>query len=525
MKNLLFIKSPDSSWFELSRYFENSYNWKCIGWISHDRYKKNFYKYRTNSYEKFFNQDKFFLNNIDFYLESSSKINYDEELKDIYSKSKFYYPIIYELIDRWFDFSYTNTKDLKKKYINKIIKDMNIFINQNKIDIIISPTIPHRVFDYILYILCKIKKKAFLMIEVTTGIIHDRGKLKCLYFGMFSIENRTKHMFNTKIDNLSINNKTKEYLEFVDQEKNNLKYDYVQKKEKISRSLVYKLKKNTPKNIRLTFSIFKNLIKFNYSSGYRLDTKSKNFSKKNNYINNFKYKLHIHKKNIKALDFYTQNSIKELPKKKFLYFAASKTPERSSCPDAGLFFDSMRVLKKLSSNIDRETIIIYKEHPSNFYDPYEDHRRDYLFYEKLTKLGNIIFIDHNYPSISLIDNSYLVSSITGTPCYEASLRGKQSLIFGSTWYECLNSVTVVKNSKDLIKFFKSFKYKSDESIKKNNLYFHSKIINNSYDLNFRRKKNFGEIEINNKSFKEKIELYAKAYFTAYEFYQKFEINS
>ena len=94
-------------------------------------------------------------------------------------------------------------------------------------------------------------------------------------------------------------------------------------------------------------------------------------------------------------------------------------PERSQCPDAGFFFDPLRILTKLSKSLPNDIVIFYKEHPSCFLEPHEDFRKDVSYYEYLKSLKNIIFIDPKVRSNNLIDNSLFVASSSGSVSYEA----------------------------------------------------------------------------------------------------------
>ena len=87
-----------------------------------------------------------------------------------------------------------------------------------------------------------------------------------------------------------------------------------------------------------------------------------------------------------ALNYYLNNSTNEIINNNYVYFAAGRTPERTQCPDAGFFFNPLRILNKLSKCLPNNVFILYKEHPSCFLEPYEDFRKSKNYYEYLKSL-------------------------------------------------------------------------------------------------------------------------------------------
>ena len=80
--------------------------------------------------------------------------------------------------------------------------------------------------------------------------------------------------------------------------KDKFKYDYIMDKETNSKKLFKKIKKKSPKFLRLFYSVVRNILNFKFNSGFILDEKKLSFCKRNNLINNLKYRLLLHNKNI-----------------------------------------------------------------------------------------------------------------------------------------------------------------------------------------------------------------------------------
>ena len=156
LKNILYLKTPDYHWLKISDQLKKNYDWNCLGWIGNP--KKNKY---IDNIDLFFDQNIFFLNKVDSYYRGKKLNTNSEELYEIKKKIKYHYPIIIELIDRWIDNSKFKNNKLKIKYINKLVNDIFIFLKFYKIDLIISPTIPHRIYDYVFYLIFNFQKKPF----------------------------------------------------------------------------------------------------------------------------------------------------------------------------------------------------------------------------------------------------------------------------------------------------------------------------------------------------------------------------
>lgn len=520
MKNTLYLKTPNSHWLKISQQLKKKYDWQCLGWIGTSKINKN-----KDDIKLLFDQDHFFLNKIDEYYDKNFLKKNDLELLKIKKKIKFFYPIISDLVDRWVDFAKHEKTKLKLNYINKLVVDIFSFIKFYDIDLIITPTIPHRIYDYVFYLIFNFQKKPFLMIEQTSGVILKDNLLKSLYYPIFSIENRN-NILKLNFKNKSvISNDVNKYLKYMTENKDIFKYDYILDKESKSQKLLNKIKKKSPKLFRLLFSVLRNILKLKFKSGFILDEKASSFCKRNNVISNLIYRLNIHNKNINALNYYLKNTSVINYKKRYVYYAASKLPERTQCPDAGFFFNPLRILTKLSKSLPNDILIFYKEHPSCFLEPHEDFRKDVYFYKYLKSLKNIIFIDPKVRSNDLIDHSLFVASSSGTSSYEAALRGKKSIIFGSTWYENLESVYKINNSGDLKNFINSLSNQDEDKIYKGLKIFLNDLYSFSYDLDFRRKINFDEPNLETSTYKDKINLFAKAYHDGYQGFQKLMKNN
>lgn len=152
----------------------------------------------------------------------------------------------------------------------------------------------------------------------------------------------------------------------------------------------------------------------------------------------------------------TKAVIPELRKLKnnYIYVPLQYQYEATTCPMGGPFVDQILLLEILS----RLNIKIYvKEHPRI------SKNRSMDYYVKIAGLRNVQFVKRNTNNYDLIDNCLCVASVTGTAGWEAILRGKQALVFGSIYHGYAPGGYFVRNFEDCQNAMKEIKdFKFDE---------------------------------------------------------------
>ncbi|MDA9943700.1 capsular biosynthesis protein [Paracoccaceae bacterium] len=122
-------------------------------------------------------------------------------------------------------------------------------------------------------------------------------------------------------------------------------------------------------------------------------------------------------------------------KSKFIYVPLHFQPERTSLPEGCEYYDQLKLVKLISKLAGTSITIAVKEHKTQFNSalPFDQHRSK-QFYQKLSKLKNVVLLSEEQNSVELIDNSLCVATITGTAGWEALCRGVPVLAFGTAWY-------------------------------------------------------------------------------------------
>ena len=165
-------------------------------------------------------------------------------------------------------------------------------------------------------------------------------------------------------------------------------------------------------------------------------------------------KVKIEQRNL--WEFYSKCCISPNLKKKFIYAPLHYQYEGSTCPLGGIFVDQFFMIDILS----RLGIQVYvKEHP------HLSKNRSVAFYNQIHKLPNVNLIPIETNNYDLIKKSFCVATITGTAGWEASLKGKCTLLFGNIYYQYLPSVFQVKNVDDCLTAIEKIKeYKLDVNV-------------------------------------------------------------
>jgi len=124
--------------------------------------------------------------------------------------------------------------------------------------------------------------------------------------------------------------------------------------------------------------------------------------------------------------------------KKFLFVPLQYQPECSTCPEGGIFVDQILMLRLLSSVIPKDWTLYVKEHMVQWASAKQaahlGRRRGY--YKELVSLGNVQLISSHIQPDKLMDHSCAIATVTGTVALEAVVRGKPALVFGHRYQGC-----------------------------------------------------------------------------------------
>ncbi len=148
--------------------------------------------------------------------------------------------------------------------------------------------------------------------------------------------------------------------------------------------------------------------------------------------------------------------VSSLPER-YVLIALHYQPEETTCPSGGIYYDQIEIVKLLEATLPPDISIVVKEHKAQFnYSLEGASGRDSNFYEKLKSLSSrLYFVDTDADPFALIDKAQMVATVTGTTGWEAVLRGTRAIIFGRAWYSNMPGVTRVRTSEDVLRAYHS----------------------------------------------------------------------
>lgn len=121
----------------------------------------------------------------------------------------------------------------------------------------------------------------------------------------------------------------------------------------------------------------------------------------------------------------------------FVYFPLHLQPERTTSPQGGIYHDQRLVAETIAAALPEGWELYIKEHPSQWWvrgkERYSSARyRGY--YEHFVGIPGTRLVPIATSTFELIERAKAVAVVTGTVGWEAILRGKLPIVFGFPWY-------------------------------------------------------------------------------------------
>lgn len=335
----------------------------------------------------------------------------------------------------------------RQRHFRMLLSKWLGIIDELNVELFISPSIPHRVFDYALYVACKLKGVKTLMYKLTpfkdvlvpiTDLDYMPLQIKRDYNLIKSEEMNVElspHIFE------SINLLKKSYEEAEPE------YMKLQKRTSNTSYLAFLQNKlKSPISFAKSFSsLFRTTKNYHKVKGENIEEAfHKGYQARLNVYRGRKYKNNLkdyYESICESLDVYEES---------FVFVALHYQPEETTCPSARHYVNQNLMIENLSEVLPPDIKIVVKEHSSQFHPNMEGHTgRTKNFYVDLLKIPNLMFVSSNDASFDYIDNALIVATATGTIGWEAIVRGKPVFIFGNAWYEYCDNVFRINSKEDI----------------------------------------------------------------------------
>lgn len=354
----------------------------------------------------------------------------------------------------------------RQRHFRNLVRNWMAVFEMLKPDCVIAAVMPHRVFDYALYLLCQWHGVPYVFFDHTPlsnrFIVMDN----VLSTGDMFVEEY--HAFEKKdCPEKYVSQDIKDNMTRLLSDYKSAEPEYMKKQtiaNKRSSSYLGKLSRLVARVVKSSSyylgkdGVFRNGIRSYYK---REDCQLE--------IVRYPYWRFVRKKlqaqnYMRRLRAYYESKTTEIPEdEKYVVYFMHYQPEATTCPAANIYVDQQLCVDTLLRNLPPDYKVYVKEHPSQFAARMEGHTsRMSTFYDDISANNRVRLVSLKKNSFSLIEKASAVATGTGTVGWEAIVRGKPVVIFGFSWYENYDKgvlrITDGESASKIFPFIQSYSY-------------------------------------------------------------------
>jgi len=345
------------------------------------------------------------------------------------------------------------------RHYYRLLRYWSTVLDEVQPDIVLFKDIPHVVYDYVLYELCRLRGIETIMFHVSNlrriWILTDQ------IFGENEVVKRYQELLTNPPDGeVVLSPPSEQYLKsFQASEYENIPR-FVRFVERADYRADPRAKKWYQKVV--DFKHYGHYFQKNWALLRRKFTPPLNYLKvagkgaEESYMSWFQYRKFVirSRRKMRHLAGYYEELTREVDfQRPFVYVALTFQPEANSSPKGGLFADVRLMVDLLASCIPEEWVVYVKEHPSQLARNWAfraQAARNEAFYDDLTKIPKVQLVPISTSPYALIDHARVVATLTGTSAFQAVNRGKPAFIFGYPWYKGCEGVFHIQTQKDCL---------------------------------------------------------------------------
>lgn len=343
----------------------------------------------------------------------------------------------------------------RQQFFRRLLRRWLNVLQVEKIQLVIAPSIPHRVFDYAIYVATKILNIEFLSFKMTAW----PGKLLPVR-DITKVPNIPEGHEDSESE---IEDQVRNYVARIQADYEQAEPDYMKKQQSEAEVNLYHriARLFVKKNTELITSLFKPSTAYWKKKDKLIqDSVYTNLEKLIQKYRGIKFKNDLQEK-YEALC--TEPNFND----KYLFVALHYQPEETSCPSGNIYVDQSIMIEALLKAFPEEIKIYVKEHPSQFNPKMEGQAgRNDNFYHSINDFKRVQFISNTIESFELIDQAVSIATLTGTVGIEGLLRKKPVIVFGNAWYENLPGVFKIDSQEKLLNLSKNILSKEYISVQK-----------------------------------------------------------
>ena len=136
----------------------------------------------------------------------------------------------------------------------------------------------------------------------------------------------------------------------------------------------------------------------------------------------------------------------------YVIFFMHFQPEATSMPNGGLYAYQLFAIRRLSLSVPQGWKVLVREHPFTFENSFSPRFRNKQFYDAIEEMDNVQLLSLEHKPYDLIDNSKVVSTLTGSVGLQALCRERPVVAFGYSGYDRVYGVVKPQSDCDLKQF-------------------------------------------------------------------------
>ena len=355
----------------------------------------------------------------------------------------------------------------RQSFYQNLIKSWTACLDITRPDMVITPATPHRVYDYVLFLLCCYRNIPFLSFDhmpFTGRFIIQKNNI----FSIGDLFKADYHNYEkTPIESMDIPTD-------IIQRFNDVNSDYDTAKPYYMNSEEIKNKRWTGA-LKIAKHLFAEVINHRkelFGEYGRLKYWAGSYYKQGKYIpiengcypiglfyrrylSNNRYKKDL----LKYYELLTTTPDYSIP---YVVYFLHYQPEATSSPIGNIFVNQRLCIETLLKNLPENYMVYVKEHPHQLMTHREGHMsRMKEMYSDLVANKRVKLMSLNESSFDLIKHSKAIGTICGTVGWESIVRQKPVILFGFCWYENYKGVLRITDddsAKKITKFVGEYEY-------------------------------------------------------------------
>ena len=361
-----------------------------------------------------------------------------------------------------------NLMERERHYLN-LMKCWMAVLDMYKVDLVVSSVLPHRIYDYVLYLLCKDRGVKFITFQYTlcSGRIYATDNIYSID-NIFDID-YAKYRASDNLSKTTLPDDAREQYERVQLRYEDAKPYYMNE---------HKVRDRDTRNI----------IKFakQYWGRYSIAEKIKIL--KSGHLSPTMRKVKGHaledpresiwrsatlnfkriKEKKRLADFYNSKTTMPVAGEKYIFLPLHYQPEATTSPAGDIFVNQRLCVETLLKNTPDDYFIYIKEHPQQLQSHGQGQTsRIVEFYADLVKSRRVKLMPLNMDSFSIMKDAKAVATVIGTVGWEALMHRIPVICFGIIWYERMPGVlriTDQSSAKNITSFIENYQFNEHDML-------------------------------------------------------------